>query len=244
MEEITPLVNAIPSPSTQTPPAAPTPPAPSATPSAQGPSDAQIASQATSGLDPEKLKKEISENVAGEVSKSVLTKIAEALGLTKKEEAKLPTDPEALKALVNEQVQARLAEENKIREESDKVSQEEYQAKVNNTIKGWYAQYNQMASLGKVPRIANESDKNDRGVASRRKIILAIGKVIEENKKQGVEYVPSISDILIQYPNVLSGLPGGDLPISGNTVPSEPGGGLPYKTLNKMSIKDIARARQ
>ena len=83
-----------------------TPPQPQAPIAPQTPSSAPV--------DSAKLKEEITRDVSGkvseEVSKSVIQRIGEALGLTKKEEAKLPTDPESLKKIVDENVNLRKGE--------------------------------------------------------------------------------------------------------------------------------------
>ena len=214
-----------------------TPPQPQAPVAPQTPSPAPV--------DSAKLKEEITRDVSGkvseEVSKSVIQRIGEALGLTKKEEAKLPTDPESLKKIVDEAVSTRLDEFTRQQAEATETSEEEYRQKVDETIKNWYAQYNQLARIGKVPPVTNEGDRSDKGVNARKKIILAIGQMIEENKKAGVDYVPSIADAMLARPNVLTAAPpGADLPISGNTSATESGGGLPYKSISKMSFKDIA----
>src|SRR3990167_225053 len=191
-----------------------------------------------------KLSEEITQDVSGkvseQVSKSVLERIAGALGLTKKEEEKLPTDAETLKKLVDERVSEefnRLAGE---AEQEETKTEEERQGRINSIISSWYTQYTQLANLGKVPRILKEGDQTDKGMQARKKLILAIGKKIEDNKKNGVNYVPSISDVLIENPNVLKGPPGADLPISGNTQAAEEGG-FSYKEIANKSFEQIAR---
>ena len=105
-------------------------------------------------------------------------------------------------------------------DEEEKQGQQE---RIDNTIKGWHSQYNQLASLGKVPAIKNASDTADEGVVARRKLILGIGKIIEEIRKTDPtsEYVPSVSEVLVRFPDILKAPPGADLPISGNTAVRE-----------------------
>ena len=71
--------------------------------------------------------------------------------------------------------------------------------------------------------IKNPSDPSDEGVAARRKLITAIGGIIDEVRKinPNSDYTPSISEAMVRYPTVLSAPPGADLPISGNTAVRE-----------------------
>ena len=77
-----------------TPPESPTVPTPPVTPEAPGMSEEQVAS----------IRKDITESVSGEVSKSVIQKIGDALGLSKKEEEELPKSVAEIKKLVDTEV--------------------------------------------------------------------------------------------------------------------------------------------
>lgn len=199
-------------PTTSTTPTTPATPA-------QPTQPAQISDDVKASLKDE-ITRDISGKVGEEVSKSVIERIAEALGLNKKEEAKLPTDAESLKKLVDEAVQKRMEAEAERAEEQEIESKEQRQIRINGIILGWHGQYNEMAKLGKVPAIKNANDANDEGVVARRKIILAIGKIIDEYRKTdpNSEYTPSVSEVLIRFPRVLEAPPGADLPISGNNA--------------------------
>lgn len=197
-------------------------------------SDEQVASLK------ESISKDVSGTVSQEVSKSVIQKIGEALGLTKKEEDKLPTDAEALQKMVDQKLEERfskLSEEAKKEEEGEKTARQE---RINGIVNGWYTQYNILARSGKVPPIKNAGDENDSGLQARKKIILAIGKMIEQNKSQGIDYTPTISDVLVTYPQVLQGPPGADLPISGNTAVRENEDSFKYDSIHKKSFEEIA----
>jgi len=205
---------------------------PQTTPQAQL-SDEQVASLKDS------ITKDVSGVVSQEVSKSVIQKIGDALGLTKKQEEALPTDADALKKIVNEQLEQRFAKLEEEGEKEEKQSETQRQERINGIVQGWYTQYNQLSKLGKVPQM-KEAKEGDAGYDARKKLILAIGKMIEQNRSQGIEYTPSISDILVAHPQVLEGPPGADLPISGNTQVRETGESFKYKDIKEKSFEEIA----
>lgn len=189
------------------------------------------------------IKADISKDVAGkvsqEVSKSVIERIGEALGLTKKQEDNLPTNADDLQKIVDQKLEQKFNEYKTAADEEDKAEEESRQARINATVNSWFTQYNQMAKLGKVPAM-KENKEGDPGYDARKKLIIAIGKMIEQNKAQGVEYTPSIADVLVAYPDVLKGPPGADLPISGNTAVRENESIMDYKELHNKSFEDIA----
>ena len=71
-------------------------------------------------------------------------------------------------------------------------------------------------------------------------MILAIGTMINQNKQQGIDYTPTIGDVLINNPEVLSGPPGADLPISGSTTAAEEEAMPSYGDLHGKSFEEIA----
>ena len=174
------------------------------------------------------------------MSKSVIQKIGEALGLTRKQEQALPTNADDLQKIIDKKVEERFAKFSEQAEQEETQSEQERQSKIDNIVTGWYSQYNQMARLGKVPAVTKADDQNDKGVQARRKIILTIGKMIEENKKNGIDYVPTVSDILISQPNILK-IPGDDLPISGNTQVREDTAVFSNSEIKKKSFDQLAR---
>jgi hypothetical protein len=166
------------------------------------------------------LREGITKDVSGEVSKSVIQKIGDALGLTKKEEEELPKDPKALKKLVDSAVTKRFEKESEAAGEQVKVDGQNRQGRIDNIVKTWHFQYNELARLGKLPAIKNVNDTNDEGVVARKKLIRTIGNIIDEINKvnPNSDYVPSISEAMVRFPTVLAAPPGADLPISGNTA--------------------------
>lgn len=169
----------------------------------------------------ESISKDVSGNVIKEVSEKVRASIAEALGLSKKEEEELPKNAEALKRIVDDAVNARMDELGKKAEEDEKQQEQDHQKRIDAIVKDWNSDYARLAEAGKVPKIANATDKADAGIVARRKIILHIGKMIQTLKAQGIDKTPSIADALIDNPNVLKEPAGGDLPVSGNTASRE-----------------------
>jgi hypothetical protein len=209
----------------ETPPTTPVQPEPVQMKPDKPMSDEQLAS----------ITESVTKDVSGKVSKSVIQKIGDALGLTKKEEEELPTDPIALKKLVDQEVTKRF---DKVSEDSERQQKEDEtarQGRVDGIVTGWNFQYNELSKIGKVPAIKNVNDTNDEGVKARRKLITAIGNIIDEIRKvnPNSDYVPSISEALVRYPQVLQAPPGANLPISGNTAVRETEDSFSYE-------KDIA----
>lgn len=232
--EPAPASEPVPAPTT-TPPVVPTTPPAEPTPTPASP----VSEEAATKLK-EDIAKDVSEKVTKTVSESVIQKFAKALGLTKEEEKDLPKDPESLKKLVDEKVQeafkARDEEAGKVTEETEKERQE----RVDNIVKGWHSQYESLSRAGKVPKIENAQDPNDKGIQARRKLILAIGRAIDQNKQQGIQHTPTVGEVLLTTPDVLTGPPGGDLPISGNTQVREESDSFTHEELRKESFEEIA----
>ena len=179
----------------------------------------QSPTPSSSPVDVESIKAEVSKGV----TETVKENIKKVFGLSEKEKEELPTDADSLQKLVDEKVKQQL-EQYKTQEKQEKTqSEQQYQEKVKEIQSGWFNQYDILARAGKVPLIKDPNDVNDAGVLARRKIIIAIGKQIETLRAEGNTYIPSISDIILQNPNVLrSEVPGADLPISGNTATTQP----------------------
>lgn len=189
----------------------------------------------------ESISADLSAKVGEEVSKSVIAKIGDALGLTKKQEEALPTDPKDLQKIIDQKVEEKFKNISTEASEHEKQEKEDRQKRIDGIVTGWYSQYNQMARLGKVPAISKQDDPNDKGVVVRRKIITAIGKMIDKNKSEGVEYTPSVADVLVSIPNILSAPPGADLPIGGNTSNNDDSTKFSHNEIHGGSFESIAR---
>lgn len=213
----------------------PTEPTPPVVPPAAAMSDDQVASLR------EEITKDVSGKVSKEVSKSVVQKIGDALGLTKKEEDELPKDAASLRQMVDKGVKEELKKRDEADDDEVKTSDKDRQTQIDGIVSSWYSEYNALATTGKVPAIKDANDQEDDGVKARRRLILEVGKMIEEDKKRGVSRTPALSEVLVGNPAVLSAPPGGDLPISGNTQVREADDSFSYQSdIRKKSIQDIA----
>ena len=199
----------------------------------------KISDEQISGLKDE-ITKDISGKVSEEVSKSVIDRIGDALGLTKKETKELPSDPEELKKIVDDRVQERLDEIEKSAKEAETTEESQRQEQIDGIIKGWHGEYSALAQAGKVPEVKNASDADDPGVQARRKLILSVGKIIEADKAKGIQRTPSLSEAFLINPGVLTGPPGADLPISGNTNVQEKEGAFTNKEIHGKTIEQLA----
>src|SRR3990167_8488908 len=82
----------------------------------------------------EDISKDLSGRVSQEVSKSVIQKIGEALGLTKKEEEALPTDPKRLTKLINQAIEKKFSEVSQTTEEQQREELSARQERIDNTV--------------------------------------------------------------------------------------------------------------
>lgn len=186
----------------------------------------------------EALRADLKEEVAGEVSQSVISKIGEALGLTKQEEEELPTDPEKLEKLVNDRVEATLKEREAQQQEQVQQTQKERQAQVQQIVDNWHAEYNALARRGQVPEIKDANDPNDPGIKARRNLIKGVGDIIKDEKEQGLpNRTPSLTEAFTAGAN--REVPGADLPIAGNT-PSGSNESFDYKEVSGKSFAELA----
>ncbi len=100
----------------------------------------------------------------------------------------------------------------------------------------WAFQYHEMAKHGSVPTIEKPEDPQDPGNVAKGRILLKLNEVLEENKKNGIDYVPSLWEILSRYPSVFK-TAGANTPVTGR---GRAGGGetqMPYAKLHNTSIE-------
>jgi len=189
-------------------------------------------------------------DIEEKVSKSVLTKIAEALGLNKKEEAKLPTDPNELAKFIQENARKGTEEVLTQREQAEQKARQDQEAQ---TTEGatrfqnlWKTQFEQLAEAGKVPKIVNAEDKNDQGNIAKVRLLTQLKKMIDENAAKGIDYVPTLKEVFYEHPEVLTTATtiGTTAPISGGgraTINNQ--GGLSYKELHNTNIEDLIKVK-
>lgn len=193
----------------------------------------------TEPKEPEVDLSQIKEEVSGEVSKSVIEKIGEALGLTKKEEAALPTNAEELQKVVDAKVQEALESRDRKYQEEQTQTQKAQEARVDGIITGWHTEYDRLAAVGKVPAIKDPDNPEDPGVKARRELILGIGDIIAEERKLGIVRTPALSEVLLNEPTRLKGIPGADLPISGNSAVREEPANYSNKEIRSKTFQQI-----
>jgi len=187
----------------------------------------------------------IEKNVSEKVSKSVIEKIGEALGLNKKEEAKIPTDPEELKRFVEENskktVEQILGDKQKQEQEVIQKREKELEEGSKRYQSLWTNQFEHLVSLGKVPKIEDSNNKDDAGRQAKTKLLTKLYEVIQENEKNGIDEVPTLKEIYYEYPEVLKNtVAGGNTPISGGGR-SHVSGGSNYNDIHNSSFEDILR---
>jgi len=234
--QVTPTAPAVEPKPTETPnpatPTTPTPPTPPVAPT--------LDTDAANKLK-EDISKDVTESVSNTVSQSIVERIGKALGLSK-EEAKeeLPKDPKELESFINKKVQEQLQAEKDDQESQTAETEKQRQERIDSIITDWHSQYESLSSMGKVPKVEDANNTNDKGLQSRKKLIQQIGKMIDENKKSGIEYTPTVQDALLANPSILSGVPGADLPISGSTASRENSRAFSNKEIRGKSFLEIA----
>ena len=166
------------------------------------------------------------------VSKGLLAKIADAWNLTKKEEEAIPTDPEGLKKYIDDITDKKLkavADEREKKATQSQADQEkQLAAGAKNFQNMWVRDYNEMAKLNRVPAIVNATDKNDPGNIAKTKILFKLSEVLKENEAAGIDYVPSMWEIIARFPNVLR-----TETTAGATAPVSGGGSNPSANANQ-----------
>jgi hypothetical protein len=189
------------------------------------------------------------DEIKEEVSKGVIQKIGEALGLTKKEEAKLPTDPKELEKLVEDRSKKTVQE---ILDERDTKAKEEEEAHEKEVQEGakryqnlWASQYDQLATAGKLPKIEDINDVNDPGRQAKAKLLTKLYEVLQENEKNGIDEVPTLKEIYYDYPEVLTNkVAGATTPVSGGGRTHSSGNAMDYNDIHNSSFEDILKENQ
>lgn len=193
----------------------------------------------------------VDENAVTEkVTRSVIERIAEGFGITKKEEvAKIPDNPEELAKFVQDNAKKATEQLLTEREQREKEVQEAQQKQITEGAQRfqslWKSQYEELAATGRVPKITNPADKNDPGNLAKVKILTKLSEKLRENQANGVDYVPTLKEIFYEHPDVLSTATttGADAPISGGGRAMATGGGLPYDQLHKADTEDLIKAK-
>jgi len=232
-----------------TPPAPPSPVDPVSTPAPE-PTAPPAVTPEPQQLDTEALKKEISESVTGEVQKSVIAKIAEALGLGKKEEEALPTDPAELLEMVEnktrETAESVLSERENAAQKQQETRDQELTSGAEKFKQLWTDQYSQLAESGRVPKIVTPTDVNDPGNIAKAKILSKLRTILNENEANGIDYVPTLKEVFYENTDILriETTTGANAPISGGGRATTPNSGLAYEALNKTSLEDLIKAKR
>jgi hypothetical protein len=162
---------------------------------------------------------EIETRAAERASKSVIEKIGEALGLTKKQEEQIPSEPKELAKYLEERSEAKMndilakreAEQMKALKEAQRVQNESAQT----FTQLWGRQYKELAESGKVPKIEKETDPNDPGRIARLKVLTKMYEIVQANQAQGIDYVPTLKEVFYEHPDLFKAVEGADAPISG-----------------------------
>jgi len=186
---------------------------------------------------------EIEKNISEKVSKSVIAKIGEALGLTKKEEEKIPTDPVELAKFVEEKsaktVKQILDDKDKENEDQRAEQQQQLQEGSQRYTDLWNNQYEQLANAGKVPKIVDINNVEDPGRVVKVRLLIKMKEILDQNERDGVNEVPTIKEIFYEYPEVLTNkVAGATVPVSGGGRSHIPGK-VTYDDIHKSSFEEI-----
>ena len=212
-----------------TPPAAPTPPVtPAVTPPAVDPQEL------------ERLKTELTKTATETAEKGIMAKLGKALGFTKEETDELPKTKEELTKVINKSIKDVFTKRLETQRTETKETQDAQDDRVKTIVTNWHNEYHALSQAGKAPKIVDPNNQSDPGVLARQKLILGVGKIIATDKAKGVSRTPALAEVLVFTPQVLTGPPGADLPISGNTGSAENEASFSNAEVNKKSFAEIA----
>jgi hypothetical protein len=189
--------------------------------------------------------------VTEKVSKSIIDKIAAGLGINKQEEKEqIPTDPVELAKYVKELSGKTVEETLNARAQAEKEAQEQQQKTIQEGAARfqtlWKSQYGELAEKGLVPKVTNAEDKADPGNVARVKLLTKLSEAIEQNRKNGIDYVPTLKEIYYENPNILSieTTTGEEVPISGGGRAFAGGGQMSYEKLHNTPIEELIPRNQ
>ncbi len=207
----------------------------------------------TPAVDVDAIKKDLESSVSDSVSKSVLQKLGDALGLNKKQEEQLPKDPKELLAYIKEESRRQAEDIINAREKASKdqqtqteqEKQKQLQDGAKNFQETWNRDFTEMSTLGMVPKIVDANNQNDPGRLAKTKILLKLKEVIDENEKNGIDHVPSLWEIMSRFPNVFktNTVAGANTPVSGGGNSGAGMGNNQYSQLHHTSIEEMLAAK-
>ena len=175
-------------------------------------------------------------------SKSFLQKLSEAFGLSKKEEETVPTDPAKLGEYIDNRAKKQAENILKARdeeaEETTKEEGEQMQEGAKKFQETWAFQYHEMAKHGSVPAIEKPEDPQDPGNVAKSRILLKLKEILDENQKNGIDYVPSLWEILSRYPSVFK-TAGANTPVAGRGRAGGEETRMPYAKLHGTPIETM-----
>ena len=201
-------------------------------------------------VDVDSIKSELEGSISDKVSKNVIEKIGEALGLNKKEEDALPKDPKELRKFIEETSQRKAKELFEARDREKDDAEQHRQQQLNQgaeTFRGvWTRDYNEMANLGMVPKINNAQDANDLGSKTKVRLLSKMKEILDENAQRGVDHVPTLWEIAQRFPEVvrLETTAGANSPISGGGRTSGGGVAGDYSRMHSTSIEEMLAEKQ
>jgi hypothetical protein len=189
--------------------------------------------------------KDVSGKVSEQVSKSVLEKIGAALGLTKEEEEELPKDAASLKKLVQQEAQNLLKQRDEEQQKTQQQEDQQLDRGAQTFRELWNRDYTEMANNGMVPKIEKADDPNDPGNQAKTRVLAQLKKVLDENAAKGVDYVPTLWEIMARYPETLKTetTTGANAPVSGGGK-SMGAGGDEYQRIHNTPIEDMLSNKQ
>ena len=227
-------------------PATPTEPTVPSTSSEPTTPEAPTAPPVAAQPDMEAVKKDLESSITEKVSKGVVEKIAEALGITKKEEVeKIPQTKEELMQFVKDNARQTYdetqTEQQKQEQETQRQQDQQLQEGAKRFQTLWAGQYNELAERNLVPKITKAEDKNDPGNVAKVKILTKLKQMIDENQKKGVDYVPTLKEVFYENPNVLrtETTTGANAPISGGGRSTANGNMRSVGQLRETSFEDL-----
>lgn len=180
----------------------------------------------TPEIDKEQIKRELREEVSKEVSDELVKKLKgdrETEDIPKtpwEKENRTPTWTEALE-YAGEQAEKRLEEKQLAKAKAEEDARNAQNATNEDNAKKWNSywdmQLDELASAGKIPKVADATSQEDRGIKARQQLFEAMVKVNTKRTAEGKPQITSVKEIYYEHYDPSKQPAGENAPVAGKT---------------------------
>lgn len=200
-------------------------------------------------VDTEELKKEVTQEVKDELVKAITGKTEEDIKAKSpwEKEGRNPRDYNEISDWAKDQALKEIETKEQAKEEKKKEETKATEAQIKKSNeqwnKYWDEQLEDLVTQGKLPKVENPDDDNDKGRVAQKELFVQMGKVNEERNIKGQPIITSIKEFFYEgYKPPGSQPAGADAPISGGktSVNTESEGDFSYEEIhNPKTLRDV-----